>query len=160
MKLFHGSNTVVDRPDVARSRDRLDFGRGFYLTSVKKQAELWARRKAMRAGGRPLVNVYDFTEGDVSGNVLVFEQNDREWVKFVCSCRRGESQDEGFDLIAGGVADDQVYRAVDLYYKGLWTLDRTIEELSFYDRNDQYCFKSQPFLDRTLVFEEAYEVTQ
>ena len=75
MKLFHGSNTVVDRPDVARSRDRLDFGRGFYLTSVKKQAELWARRKAMRAGGRPLVNVYDFTEGDVSGNVLVFEQN-------------------------------------------------------------------------------------
>lgn len=43
MKLFHGSNTVVDRPDVARSRDRLDFGRGFYLTSVKKQAELWAR---------------------------------------------------------------------------------------------------------------------
>ena len=74
--------------------------------------------------------------------------------------RRGESQDEGFDLIAGGVADDQVYRAVDLYYKGLWTLDRTIEELSFYDRNDQYCFKSQPFLDRTLVFEEAYEVTQ
>ena len=51
MKLFHGSNTVVDRPDVARSRDRLDFGRGFYLTSVKKQAELWARRKAMRAGG-------------------------------------------------------------------------------------------------------------
>ena len=149
MKLFHGSNTVVDRPDVARSRDRLDFGRGFYLTSVKKQVELWARRKAMRAGGRPLVNVYDFTEGDVSGNVLVFEQNDR-----------GESQDEGFDLIAGGVADDQVYRAVDLYYKGLWTLDRTIEELSFYDRNDQYCFKSQPFLDRTLVFEEAYEVTQ
>ena len=90
MKLFHGSNTVVDRPDVARSRDRLDFGRGFYLTSVKKQAELWARRKAMRAGGRPLVNVYDFTEGDVSGNVLVFEQNDREWVEFVCSCRRGE----------------------------------------------------------------------
>lgn len=74
MKLFHGSNTVVDRPDVARSRDRLDFGRGFYLTSVKKQAELWARRKAMRAGGRPLVNVYDFTEGDVSGNVLVFDK--------------------------------------------------------------------------------------
>ncbi|WP_278981945.1 MULTISPECIES: DUF3990 domain-containing protein [Adlercreutzia] len=33
MKLYHGSNTVVDRPDVARSRDRLDFGRGFYPVS-------------------------------------------------------------------------------------------------------------------------------
>lgn len=53
MKLFHGSNTVVDRPDVARSRDRLDFGRGFYLTSVKKQAELWGApgRRCVQVGG-------------------------------------------------------------------------------------------------------------
>lgn len=114
----------------------------------------------MRAGGMPLVNVYDFDESVANASVLVFEQNDQEWVEFVCSCRRGESRDRGFDLIAGGVADDQVYRAVDLYYKGIWTLDRTIEELSFYDRNDQYCFKSQSFLDHSLAFVEAYEVKQ
>lgn len=39
----------------------------------------------MRVGGRPLVNVYNFVEGDDSGNVLVFEQNDRDWVEFVYS---------------------------------------------------------------------------
>ena len=50
------------------------------------------------------------------------------FVRAVAASRRTR----GFDLIAGGVADDQVYRAVDLYYKGLWTLDRTIiGELSF-----------------------------
>lgn len=81
-------------------------------------------------------------------------------MEFVCSCRRGESQDEGFDLIAGGVADDQVYRAVDLYYKGLWTLDRTIEELELLRSQRSVLFQISPFLDRTLVFEEAYEVTQ
>lgn len=34
MKLYHGSSCVVQAPDVAKSRTNLDFGRGFYTTSV------------------------------------------------------------------------------------------------------------------------------
>ena len=46
MIVYHGSNMVVDHPDVNHSYRDLDFGRGFYVTTVKEQAEKWAKRKA------------------------------------------------------------------------------------------------------------------
>lgn len=39
MIVYHGSNVVVDHPDVNHSYRDLDFGRGFYVTTVKEQAE-------------------------------------------------------------------------------------------------------------------------
>lgn len=39
MTVFHGSNVVVDHPDVRHSFRDLDFGRGFYVTTVRIQAE-------------------------------------------------------------------------------------------------------------------------
>lgn len=34
MKLYHSSNVSVEHPDTEHSRLYLDFGRGFYLTSL------------------------------------------------------------------------------------------------------------------------------
>lgn len=39
MKLYHASDTVIEKPDVYHSREHLDFGKGFYLTSIHIQAE-------------------------------------------------------------------------------------------------------------------------
>lgn len=39
MLLYHGSHMVVDTPDLAKCAARKDFGKGFYLTTSKKQAE-------------------------------------------------------------------------------------------------------------------------
>ena len=33
--LFHGSYAIVSQPQVAHGRRNLDFGRGFYLTSLR-----------------------------------------------------------------------------------------------------------------------------
>lgn len=38
MKLYHSSNVIVEHPDTQHSRLYLDFGRGFYLTSLHEQA--------------------------------------------------------------------------------------------------------------------------
>jgi hypothetical protein len=38
MKLYHSSNMSVEHPDTKHSRPYLDFGRGFYLTSLYEQA--------------------------------------------------------------------------------------------------------------------------
>ena len=38
MIVYHGSNMVVEHPDVNHSYRDLDFGRGFYVTTVKEQA--------------------------------------------------------------------------------------------------------------------------
>ena len=44
MKLYHGSNIVIDQIDLSKCKPYKDFGQGFYLTEIKEQAEQMARR--------------------------------------------------------------------------------------------------------------------
>lgn len=50
MILFHGSNVEVCTPDTIHSRSNLDFGRGFYTTSIRSQAEKWCERFKKKYG--------------------------------------------------------------------------------------------------------------
>lgn len=43
MQLFHGTDVVVRNPLSKVGRKKVDFGQGFYLTSLREQAESWAR---------------------------------------------------------------------------------------------------------------------
>ena len=38
MKLYHGSNMVVEKTEIREKLRALDFGAGFYLTSSREQA--------------------------------------------------------------------------------------------------------------------------
>lgn len=38
MKVFHGSTSIVDKPLANIGRNHLDFGKGFYLTTLENQA--------------------------------------------------------------------------------------------------------------------------
>ena len=44
MKLYHSSTVSVNLPDILHSRDYLDFGKGFYLTSIHEQAVRYAQQ--------------------------------------------------------------------------------------------------------------------
>ena len=59
MKLYHSSNTSVTKPDIVHSRDYLDFGKGFYLTSLQDQAVKYAQR-FMRRQQNAWLNSYEF----------------------------------------------------------------------------------------------------
>ena len=158
MKLYHGSSSVVSEPRIGFSRANLDFGQGFYATSIRSQAERWARRKAFMDGSdTAIVNEFEL-EDTRSLKTLEFKEADERWVDFVCQCRRGGTQYKSYDLIIGGVADDKVYEAVNMYFKGLWDMETTLNALRFYEVNDQYCFVTQQAIDQTLAFVTSYEV--
>lgn len=159
MKLYHGSTCQIEKPDVLHSRKNLDFGRGFYLTSFENQAIRWAKRKSAFENGKPFVNVFNLSDDISAINVLKFHENDSQWVEFVCECRKGGQAPEGTDLIIGGVADDKVFEAVNMYFKGYWDMETTLNALKFYERNVQYCFLTQNAIDAVLTFETAYEVS-
>ena len=36
VKLYHASTSIIENPDVLHSREKLDFGKGFYLTAVRE----------------------------------------------------------------------------------------------------------------------------
>ena len=44
MEVFHASTVQIDTPDIYHSRQYLDFGPGFYVTTMYDQAEKYANR--------------------------------------------------------------------------------------------------------------------
>lgn len=158
MKVYHGSNLAVQSPDIKHSKKYLDFGQGFYVTVYEEQAQKWAKRKAMRYGGTPTVTVFEIPE-QITGYIIKdFKNDDESWLDFVCDCRDGQQRYKEYDVIIGNVADDDVFKSVDMYRRGIWDKERTIKEIRYYKRNNQIAFIKQDAIDKCVTFIRAYEV--
>ena len=59
MILYHGSNTYIEEIDLSKSKPNKDFGKGFYLSDNKTQAEQMAKFKALTLGGEPIVTTFE-----------------------------------------------------------------------------------------------------
>ena len=158
MIVYHGSSEIIEKPDVKHSKRYLDFGKGFYLTSFEEQARKWALRKGLRQKKQAIVNIYEIKD-ELSGyRVLSFDEENERWLDFVCSCRNGAELNTEYDLIIGNVANDDVFKTVDMYFRGLWDKERVLSELRYYKMNDQICVVNQKTLDEILQFKGFYEV--
>ena len=159
MIVYHGSDLIVKSPDIAHSYRPLDFGKGFYVTTNKEQAVRWARRKSdLNGKSSGFVNVYELSEEYDRFSVKNFPEDLTEWIDFVCECRDGGKSYQAFDMIMGKVANDKVFRVVDLYRAGIWDKARALEEIKIYPDYDQIAFISQSAIDELLVFRAAEEV--
>ena len=161
MIVYHGSNVIVDHPDIEHSFRSLDFGKGFYVTTVREQAEKWARRKAdIYESDKAIVTVHNMSE-DLNGLIKKsFEEDLTEWIDFVCRCRDGEEDYLQYDLIKGKVANDKVFRVVDMYHSGIWDKERAINEIKVYPNYDQIAFISPKAINQLLYYKSFYEVTR
>lgn len=153
MIVYHGSIEILKNPDVMHSKKYLDFGQGFYLTTFENQAKKWAARKGMRQKKTPIVNVYEMSEEWQNLKVLSFEKENEEWLDFVCACRKGEPLNKEYDIIIGNVADDDVFKTVDMYFRGLWDKKKVLSELRYYKMNNQICIVNQETLNRLLTYQ-------
>jgi len=159
MIVYHGSSMTVKNPDVKHSYRPLDFGKGFYVTTVEEQAIRWARRKTNLLGeGKAIVNRYQMAEDPGELKLKTFDDDLVEWIDFVCRCRDGGNDYQAFDLIYGKVANDKVFRVVDLYRAGIWEKDRALREIKVYPHYDQYAFITQAAIDQMLLFDSSFEV--
>ncbi|MBR6898773.1 MAG: DUF3990 domain-containing protein [Bacteroidales bacterium] len=157
-RLYHGSYIAVPTPLTGVGRRELDFGPGFYLTKLKEQAERWAQRVCIvHAVDTPTITTYDFDESLLAGDVqrLRLEHYDREWLDFIVSSRRGEDPWKDYDIIEGGVANDQVIDTVEDYFAGRITAEQAIGQLRFAKPTHQMCIRRQSIVDRCLRFVDA-----
>ena len=152
MRIFHTSNLVVSEPDVYLSRRHLDFGNGMYFTPLEKQAREYGQR-FIRRSEPAIMNIYEFAEEITDVNRKVFPAYDGEWLDYVAACRKGLPHEQ-YDIIEGGIADDNVFDTVDLYIQGIYTRDQALEQLRWKKPNHQICITSQKVIDRYLKFVE------
>lgn len=149
MKLYHGSNTEIHQIDFAKSRPNKDFGKGFYLTADKHQAEQLAEQRALFFDGKPVVNEYFFDENvlnDGSLNVKIFEDYSVEWAEFVVANRSNPSKEptHDYDIVYGPIANDKVGVQIELFTDKLIDIETLINRLKFMQGiTFQYFFGSE-----------------
>lgn len=49
--LFHGTNQLFYEVDLEKSKNKRDFGKGFYTTTLELQSKSWAENMFIRYGG-------------------------------------------------------------------------------------------------------------
>ncbi|AEF84079.1 conserved hypothetical protein [Treponema primitia ZAS-2] len=146
MKLFHGSNQDFDTVDLSKSRDKRDFGRGFYMTTIREQAGSWAENMVIRYGGAGIF-VYEF-ELSISDNLKIkhFDGLTEEWLELVKTNRIKGGLQHQYDIVQGPVANDNTMRTIALYVAGIYTADMALRQLQFFKVNDQVSIHTQQAL--------------
>lgn len=157
MTLYHGSYIVVEEPLAKAGRLNLDFGHGFYVTKLKDQAQAWAKIIASRKGRNvlPVLNTYTFNRKQAENDGIrfkCFDTYDLEWLDYVVACRKGKDISADFDVVEGGVANDNVIDTVEDYEKGIITAEQALGQLKYKKVNHQICILNQAVIDKYLKF--------
>lgn len=146
MILYHGTCYKFLQIDFSKSKDKRDFGKGFYTTTIFEQAEKWAKNQFIRYGGDgSFVKEYEYTETQ-NLKTKVFKSMDLEWLEFIKKCRTEGGTPHNYDIIQGPVANDNTMRTIALYISGIYTAEQAIEQLQYFKVNDQISFHSEAAL--------------
>ncbi|MCL2844111.1 MAG: DUF3990 domain-containing protein [Chitinivibrionia bacterium] len=156
MIVYHGSSVDVKKIDLSKSSANKDFGKGFYVTNIRKQAEQWAEQKR-EENARGFVSEFKFNDNaffNKEYKTLRFEEYTREWFDFVIINRKNDLDVSAhdYDIVEGPVADDFTFREFDKFLAGETSEDVFFERLKFRrDLSHQICFctsKSLETIDR------------
>ena len=145
MVVYHGSNVVVKEPKILKPNRELDFGNGFYTTTNRDQAIVFAKRVTRNRGvGAATVSVYEI---DVNVafplcEVVKFDGVSDAWLDFVCDNRDGAFSGPAYDFAFGPVANDDVYRTLYLYRAGEIDREETFKRLKVKTLYNQLVFAS------------------
>ncbi len=150
LKLYHGSNVVIEEIDLSRSKRGKDFGCGFYLNPDESQAMGMAVRTAQRMmEGEPVLNTYLFDDSLLKEesplSVKIFPEYSIEWAEFVLTNRRNLSDTpvHSYDVVVGPIADDTVGLQMRRFILGYISIEKMIEELRFHAPAIQYFFGTE-----------------
>ncbi len=148
MILYHGSNTMIDRIDLGKCRPYKDFGKGFYLTDLRHQAERMAARTVKMFKGEPALTIYEFDlERAVNEDlkIKIFKSPDEEWARFVMSNRdiNVPQPCHDYDIVIGPVADDTIARLLRMFTESFISEEQLVKELTFSQVTSQYFFHTE-----------------
>jgi len=135
--LYHGSNQNFEKVNLAKSKDKRDFGRGFYTTTIREQARDWAEALFDRYKGDGIF-VYEM-ELELTGDITIktFEGLSEEWLLMVQKNRTLGGIQHKFDIVQGPVANDKTARTIALYIAGIINANDAIERLRTNKANNQ-----------------------
>lgn len=156
MNLYHGSNIVIDSINLAMCRPYKDFGKGFYLTDIKEQAEKMAVRVSKIYGGSPVVNIFEIQDDFRKIGYLNVKdfglETTEEWAKFVMNNRNRTftnvqdtlcNKDNKYDIVIGPVADDNMALLFRQYENEIIDFGTLLRGMIYKKTSSQYSFHTE-----------------
>lgn len=178
MFLYHGSYCEIKIPDLSKCANFKDFGKGFYLTSSKRQAESFINISLKKAKAQGVVSE-EQTYGVISVfryhpnrdiKEYVYQEADADWLHCVVGHRKENTfpmvveNMKKYDVIAGKIANDATNVTILAYLIGAYGIvgseeaDRMCIGRLIPERlNDQICFRTKKGL-QCLSFEGSERI--
>lgn len=136
MILYHGSNIAIDIIDLSKSKPNKDFGKAFYLSEQKQQAEEMAVFTVERFGGEPIVTTFEFDETWLNNAQLCymsFNEYSIEWADFILANRDADTETNihNYDIVYGPIANDSVGRQIFNLKEGYIDFEEFMKRLHY-----------------------------
>ncbi len=163
VRLYHGSEVIVERPEFGKGARHNDYGKGFYCTENPELAREWACAKQKNG----YVNIYDM---DMTG-LSVLNLNDPQynilnWLAILADNRtywqNGSISEDakdyikthflldisGYDVIIGYRADDSYFSFAQDFVAGVISLEKLSEAMRLGKLGEQIVLKSPKAFDQ------------
>lgn len=151
MKLYHGTNIPFEDILLSKCLPYKDFGKGFYLTPIRKRALERALDKCDKTGeGVPVVQTYEIDDSTLTNlNVIRFDGMDKAWLGFILKNRdRKNKEGHNYDVVIGPVADDGVITSISLFEARVIDEETLMKRLKYPKPYIQYAFCTQKAIER------------
>lgn len=136
MRLFHGSNVVIETIDLSKSKKNKDFGQAFYLSEEKEQAFKMAEAKVIQFGGVETISEFEFDErclSDKKMNIRIFTEYSKEWAEFVFNNRNEELvYSHDYDIVYGPIADDYIGLQIRDFKRNNITFEQFLQRIQYH----------------------------
>ena len=163
IRLLHGSDHIIKKPDLSVAKETNDYGKGFYCTLVPDMAREWACKKNVDG----FVNEYDFDdEGLRTLNLLDGKHTVLNWMALLLKHRVFAINDEialdardyiienfsvdtsGYDVIVGYRADDSYFSYAQSFIHNALPLRSLAKALRLGELGEQTVLVSEKALGR------------
>lgn len=159
LTLFHGSKDGLHGPIRPISRDRCDFGRGFYMGTQREQPQtlicsyphpaLYTVRLDLDG-----LAILDLRPGLDWAMLIAYNRGKLEAARGTAMYEHYQSMADGVDVVAGDIANDRMFVVLDRFFDGTITDAALIACMGALRLGRQYVAITQKACDQVRIIDE------
>lgn len=157
--LYHGSKSGIEGTIAPKSRDKCDFGKGFYmgteqtqpLTLICNYPDVKIYTLSVDLSG---LKIMDIEVGLDWALLVAYNRGKMEAVKGTSIYNRYADFDKSCDMVVGYIANDRMFVVLDRFFNGEITDLALINSLSALKLGKQYVAKTEKACKNIKIIEE------
>lgn len=158
--LYHGSKSGIRGKISPASRDRCDFGAGFYMGTDPLQPLTLICDYEQSIFYILSVNLHNLKTLDVPADIewamlVAYHRGRMEVARGTKFFQKYQALDKGYDMVIGSIADDRMFYVLDSFFEGTITDTALVKSLSALKLGRQYVAVTQNACDAIMVEREV-----